>query len=57
MVSYAGVAGGIVALVAYILRMVARFKCSGTFGMDDWTMTLTMVLCVQLLNLTYIALS
>lgn len=36
--------------------MVARFKCSGTFGMDDWTMTLTMVLRAQLFDLAYVAL-
>jgi hypothetical protein len=43
-VSYAGVAGGIIALVAFILRMIARLRCcGGTFGWDDWTMALTMV--------------
>ena len=43
-VSYAGVAGGIIAFLAFILRMVARFRCcGGIFGADDWTMMLTMV--------------
>lgn len=43
-VSYAGVVGGIVALVAFVLRMIARLRCcGGTFGWDDWTMALTMV--------------
>lgn len=43
-VSYAGVAGGIIALIAFILRMIARLRCcGGTFGWDDWTMALTMV--------------
>ncbi|KAJ5343674.1 uncharacterized protein N7506_003498 [Penicillium brevicompactum] len=43
-VSGAGLAGGIIALVAFILRMVARLRCcGGVFGMDDWTMMLTMV--------------
>jgi hypothetical protein len=43
-VSHAGVAGGIVALVAFILRMLARLNCcGGIFGADDWTMMLTVV--------------
>ncbi|KAJ5369185.1 uncharacterized protein N7496_008945 [Penicillium cataractarum] len=54
LVSYAGVGGGIVALIAYILRMVARFKCSGAFGMDDWTMTLTMCLVIPLSALSVV---
>ncbi|KAJ5743631.1 hypothetical protein N7533_008501, partial [Penicillium manginii] len=48
-VSYAGVAGGIIALVAFILRMIARLRCcGGTFGWDDWTMALTMALVIPL---------
>ena len=47
-VSYAGVAGGIIALIAFILRMIARLRCcGGTFGMDDWTMALTMVCLIH----------
>ncbi|KAJ5823121.1 hypothetical protein N7447_005461 [Penicillium robsamsonii] len=43
-VSHAGVIGGVIALVAFILRMVARLGCcGGIFGADDWTMMLTMV--------------
>ncbi|GAT25047.1 integral membrane protein [Aspergillus luchuensis] len=43
-VSYAGVIGFIIACIAFVLRIVARFKClGGTFGMDDLTMGLTMV--------------
>lgn len=43
-VSYAGVVGGIIALLAFVLRMLARLSCcGGMFGVDDWTMVLTMV--------------
>ena len=43
-VSHAGVAGGIIALVAFLLRMLARLNCcGGVFGADDWTMMLTVV--------------
>ncbi|CAG8052529.1 unnamed protein product [Penicillium olsonii] len=48
-VSVAGLAGGIIALVAFILRMVARLRCcGGVFGMDDLTMMLTMCLLIPL---------
>lgn len=44
LVSYVGVAGGILAFIAYALRMIARLRCcGGVFGMDDLTMTITMV--------------
>lgn len=47
-VSHAGVAGGIVALVAFILRMLARLSCcGGIFGADDWTMMLTVVYTIS----------
>ncbi|KAK4864759.1 hypothetical protein LT330_001382 [Penicillium expansum] len=40
-VSYAGVVGGIIALLAFFLRMLARLSCcGGMFGVDDWTMVL-----------------
>ncbi|OQE13125.1 hypothetical protein PENFLA_c054G04151 [Penicillium flavigenum] len=48
-VSHAGVAGGIIALVAFILRMLARLNCcGGIFGADDWTMMLTVALLIPL---------
>ncbi|CAG8198056.1 unnamed protein product [Penicillium salamii] len=48
-VSAAGLAGGIIALIAFILRMVARLRCcGGVFGMDDLTMMLTMCLLIPL---------
>ncbi|KAJ5118996.1 hypothetical protein N7448_010705 [Penicillium atrosanguineum] len=54
-VSYAGVAGGIIALLAFILRMVARFRsCGGVFGLDDWTMLFTMCLLVPLSALSVV---
>ncbi|KAJ5545097.1 hypothetical protein N7535_006516 [Penicillium sp. DV-2018c] len=54
-VSYAGVAGGIIALVAFILRMVARLNVfGGVFGMDDWTMLLTMILLIPLSALSVV---
>jgi hypothetical protein len=43
-VSITGVAGGAIALLAYILRMIARLPCmGGKLGLDDWTMTGTIV--------------
>ncbi|KAJ5962148.1 hypothetical protein N7501_007089 [Penicillium viridicatum] len=54
-VSYAGVGGGIVALIAFILRMLARLSCcGGIFGADDWTMVLTMVLLIPLSALSVV---
>ncbi|KAJ5288689.1 hypothetical protein N7478_001719 [Penicillium angulare] len=54
-VSYAGVIGGVIALIAFILRMVARLRCcGGTFGMDDWTMMLTMFLVIPLSALSVV---
>jgi hypothetical protein len=53
-VSGAGLAGGIIALIAFILRMVARLRCcGGIFGMDDWTMMLTMVISLSLYDLMF----
>ncbi|GAB1212505.1 hypothetical protein ATERTT37_001644 [Aspergillus terreus] len=43
-VSITGVAGGAIALLAYILRMIARLPCmGGKLGLDDWTMTATIL--------------
>lgn len=43
-VSYTGVAGGIVALIVFILRLMARLRCcGGIFGLDDLTMMFAMV--------------
>ncbi|KAJ5972410.1 uncharacterized protein N7479_002328 [Penicillium vulpinum] len=54
-VSHAGVAGGVIALIAFILRMVARFRCcGGVFGADDWTMMLTMAFLVPLSALSVV---
>ncbi|KAE8152129.1 hypothetical protein BDV25DRAFT_170775 [Aspergillus avenaceus] len=48
-VSYAGVAGGILALIAFILRVMARMKCcGGELGLDDWAMALNMLLVIPL---------
>ncbi|KAI2835595.1 hypothetical protein CBS115988_2031 [Aspergillus niger] len=54
-VSYAGVIGLVIACIAFILRIVARFKClGGTFGMDDLTMGLTMCLVIPLSALSVV---
>ncbi|CAP98066.1 hypothetical protein EN45_097860 [Penicillium chrysogenum] len=54
-VSHAGVAGGIVALVAFILRMLARLSCCGGIsGADDWTMMLTVALLIPLSALSVV---
>ncbi|KAJ6031579.1 hypothetical protein N7540_002311 [Penicillium herquei] len=54
-VSYAGVAGGIIAVIAFLLRMFARLRCcGGTFGMDDWTMMLTIFLVIPLSSLSVV---
>ncbi|CAG8921591.1 unnamed protein product [Penicillium salamii] len=54
-VSAAGLAGGIIALIAFILRMVARLRCcGGVFGMDDLTMMLTMCLLIPLSALSVV---
>ncbi|KAG2415252.1 hypothetical protein HFD88_006443 [Aspergillus terreus] len=48
-VSITGVAGGAIALLAYILRMIARLPCmGGKLGLDDWTMTGTIILSCML---------
>ncbi|KAJ5918281.1 hypothetical protein N7454_010656 [Penicillium verhagenii] len=48
-VFYSGVIGGVIALVACILRVIARLGCcGGIFGWDDLTMMLTMCLLVAL---------
>ncbi|KAJ5506007.1 hypothetical protein N7453_004964 [Penicillium expansum] len=54
-VSYAGVVGGIIALLAFVLRMLARLSCcGGMFGVDDWTMVLTMALLIPLSALSVV---
>lgn len=43
-VSIAGVVGGVLAFMAFVLRIMARMKCcGGEFGWDDWIMAVTMV--------------
>ena len=43
-VSIAGIVGGVLSVVAFILRIAARFRClGGQFGWDDATMVFTMV--------------
>ena len=42
--SIAGIVGGVLSVVAFILRIAARFRClGGQFGWDDATMVFTMV--------------
>ncbi|KAH2907221.1 hypothetical protein LV164_008177 [Aspergillus fumigatus] len=48
-VSIAGVAGGALALFAFVFRMIARLPCcGGQFGMDDLAMIVTMSLVIPL---------
>ncbi|KAJ5138872.1 uncharacterized protein N7515_003720 [Penicillium bovifimosum] len=55
LVSYSGVIGGVLALIAFILRMIARLNVfGGVFGMDDWTMLLTMILLIPLSALSVV---
>ncbi|KAF7597426.1 hypothetical protein BBP40_003673 [Aspergillus hancockii] len=54
-VSISGVVGGILAVVAFILRIMARMKCcGGELGLDDWTMALTMTLVIPLSALSVV---
>ena len=44
LVSYAGVIGGALTLLAVMLRVAARLPCcGGTWGWDDWAIVVTMV--------------
>jgi hypothetical protein len=46
---------GIAALVAYILRVVARLPWfGGNWGLDDWVMTVAIILVVPLSICAYI---
>ncbi|KAF2084270.1 hypothetical protein K490DRAFT_75929 [Saccharata proteae CBS 121410] len=54
-VSYTGVIGGILALIAYILRMIARLpKFGGEIGADDWVMTATVLIVAPLTCLSVV---
>jgi hypothetical protein len=48
-VSYSGVIGGVLALLAYILRMVSRLpQFGGQFGWDDAVITVAMLEVIPL---------
>ena len=48
-VSYVGVAGGVLAVAAYALRMVSRLPCfGGTLGWDDAVMTIAVLEVIPL---------
>ncbi|GAD97455.1 predicted protein [Paecilomyces variotii No. 5] len=48
-ISIAGVAGGVIALIAVILRLLARLpQLGGGFGLDDVAMIVTMLLVIPL---------
>ncbi|KAK0628088.1 hypothetical protein DIS24_g10834 [Lasiodiplodia hormozganensis] len=54
-VSVSGIVGGIFALIAYVLRMVARHpKFGGTLGWDDAMMTVVVVLVAPLTCLSVV---
>ncbi|KAF2142053.1 GMC oxidoreductase [Aplosporella prunicola CBS 121167] len=54
-VSYTGVIGGIIALVAYILRMVSRLpQFGGKVGWDDAVMTFAVLLVIPLTCLSVV---
>jgi hypothetical protein len=45
LVSYSGMIGGGLALLAVVLRTFARMpRCGGTWGWDDWGILVTMVI-------------
>ncbi|KKK16523.1 hypothetical protein ARAM_003075 [Aspergillus rambellii] len=53
-ITVAGLTGGGIALLAFLLRVLARLPCcGGQFGMDDWTMALTMCCMIPLSVLSY----
>jgi len=46
LVSYIGAGGGVLALIAVLLRIAARIPyLGGTWGQDDWAIVITMVRC------------
>lgn len=48
-VSYAGVIGGVLALIAYIMRMVSRMpRFGGSLGWDDAVITIAMLEIIPL---------
>ncbi|GFF34748.1 hypothetical protein IFM61606_04720 [Aspergillus udagawae] len=54
-VSITGVVGGVLALVAFVLRMIARLPCcGGQFGIDDLAMIVTMALVIPLSALSVV---
>jgi len=54
-VSVSGIVGGIFALIAYVLRMIARLpKFGGTLGWDDAMMTVVVVLVAPLTCLSVV---
>ncbi|KAJ0415818.1 GMC oxidoreductase [Aspergillus carlsbadensis] len=54
-VSITGLAGGALALLAFVLRIIARLPCcGGKIGMDDWTMALTMLCVIPISILSYV---
>ncbi|KAL1999071.1 hypothetical protein VTN02DRAFT_5106 [Thermoascus thermophilus] len=54
-VSVTGVVGGVVAFIVFCLRMISRLPCfGGQFGMDDWTMILTMTLLIPFTALSVV---
>ncbi|KAF7179935.1 hypothetical protein CNMCM7691_008987 [Aspergillus felis] len=54
-VSITGAAGGVLALIAFALRMIARLPyCGGQFGKDDLAMIVTMSLVIPLSALSVV---
>ncbi|KAL1987280.1 hypothetical protein VTN96DRAFT_4308 [Rasamsonia emersonii] len=50
-----GIIGGVLAVLAFILRMAARLpRFGGQFGLDDWTMVLVMALVIPLTALSVV---
>ncbi|PKY08322.1 FAD/NAD(P)-binding domain-containing protein [Aspergillus campestris IBT 28561] len=54
-VSIPGIVGMILAIIAYVLRIIARLRCcGGVFGWDDITMSITMVFVIPLSALSVV---
>lgn len=54
-VSYIGVIGGVLALVAYVMRMVSRLpRFGGTLGWDDLVITIAMIEIIPLTVLSVV---
>ncbi|KAL4911776.1 hypothetical protein BDW62DRAFT_215530 [Aspergillus aurantiobrunneus] len=55
LVSITGLAGGAIALLVFVLRIVGRLPCcGGQIGLDDWTMGVTMCCVIPVSAMSYV---